>query len=227
MIWALVAGAFYAIMILFYFIAAKREEISRVVPLLYTAPLFVAILAAMFIGESLNLGQYFGVGLIIAGALLISYKGSFKLGKTFWFCILAAFTIAISEVITKYLLNYTDYWTVFGYSRIGSFIGLIPIFFLYSKDLVKAVKEVTPAALMSLSEIITVVGLLFLTVAFSLGDATLVSALNSIQPFIVLIFSIILSIFLPKIVKEEISAKIIGMKALAILLVFIGVVLLT
>jgi len=47
----LVAGLFYVVAVLLYFEALKDEEVSRVVPLFGMAPIFVTVLAAIFLGE--------------------------------------------------------------------------------------------------------------------------------------------------------------------------------
>ena len=48
---AFASGIFYIMMIIFYFRAVKIEEISKIVPMFYLAPIFVLILAATFLGE--------------------------------------------------------------------------------------------------------------------------------------------------------------------------------
>lgn len=227
--WALVAGIFYAIAIILYFKSVKIEEISRVIPLWYLAPLFVSILAAIFLGEIFTLEKYSGVFLLVAGAILVSSKKLTKisLGKAFWFMILASLALSVNEVITKHLLNFANFWTIFSYVRIGAFFTMIPIFYFNFKDLKAAVKEKGKKVVfvMSLSEILNLVGVLLITIAISIGYVTLATALTSIEPFFVLLFTIALSIFLPKILKEEIRKAVVLQKLIAIALMFVGVVL--
>ena len=226
---AFAAGILYIIGILFYFKAVKIEEISRVIPLLYLSPLFVSILAAIFLGEIFTPIKYLGIFLLIIGAIFISSKNFIKIsfGKAFWFMVLASLVLSVNAVITKHLLNFVDFWTIFSYIRIGAFFALIPIFCFSFKDLILSVREHGKKAiiLISLNEILALVGVVLITIAMSRGYVTLVNALSSVQPFFVLLFAVILSIFYPKILKEEIDKKTVLIKLIAITFMFIGVIL--
>ncbi|PIU98265.1 hypothetical protein COS61_02340, partial [Candidatus Wolfebacteria bacterium CG03_land_8_20_14_0_80_40_12] len=79
----------------------------------------------------------------------------------------------------------------------------------------------------SLAEILNLVGKVFITIAIATGYVTLVNALSSVQPFFVLLFAVILSIFYPSIIKEELNKPIIVQKLVAIILMFIGAILTT
>lgn len=222
---AILAGIFYILMAVFYFKAVKLEEISCVVPLFHLTPIFVLILALIFLGEIFTPIKYLGIFLLIMGAVLISSKGSLKInfGRAFWFMIFSSFALAINQIITKYLLNFADFWTIFSYVRIGAFIAVIPLFYINYKDILFLTKK--PLGFVVLSESLNLIAVLFFTIAISVGFVTLVNALTSTTSFFVLIFTVMLSIFYPKILKEEISKKTVLMKLVAIVMMFIGVVL--
>ena len=228
---AFAAGILYILMAIFYFKAAKIEEISRIIPLFYLAPLFILILATIFLGEVFTPIKYLGIALLIIGAVFISSKNFVKisLGKPFWFMILATLSIAGNQVITKYLLDFADFWTIFAYTRIGSVFILVPIFYFSFKDLVSTIKEhgKKTVIVMSANETLNLVGVLFITIAASVGFITLVNSLSSIQPFFVLLFTVMLSVFYPKILKEEIGKSTLLKKTIAIILMFIGALLIT
>jgi len=133
------------------------------------------------------------------------------------------------SVLIKYLLNFADFWTIFSYTRIGTIFALIPIFYFNFKDLVSNVKEHGKKVIgvMSLSEVFNISGVLFITIATSLGFVTLVSALSELQAFFVLFLTIILSVFYPKILKEEVTRSTVLIKSIAIILMFVGVILIT
>ena len=228
---ALFAGLFSASMTLFYFSALKREEVSRVVPLFYLAPLFIAILAAIFLGEVFSPLIYLGVIFLISGAILISTKKmrKIKLGAAFWLMIISSLSMSISQVIIKYLLNFSDFWTIFSYVELGVFLTLVPLFFFKFSDLMENVREKGKRVVWAVSgnTLLNVSAVLFMTIGISLGPVTLVNALASIQPFFVLLFMVMLSLFLPKILKEEIGKSVLVRKLIAIVLMFVGVLLIT
>jgi transporter family protein len=224
-----ISGFFYVIAILFYFKAVQIEEISRIIPLWHFAPLFTLILATIFLGEIFTPIKYIGILLLVSGVILISYKKEIKIGKAAWFMIFGSFLLSINYVLTKYLLNFTDYWTIFSYVRIGSFLTLIPILYLNFPELMLTVRKHGKKAvgLMSLAEILNLAAVLFITIAAAIGFVSLVNALSSVQPFFVLLFAVILSVFYPKILKEEIGKSVILLKITAIALMFAGVILIT
>jgi transporter family protein len=180
---AFVAGVFYILMSIFYFKAVKIEEISRVVPLFYLAPIFVLILAGVFLGETFSPLKYLGIFLLIIGAIFISSKNFIKIsfGKAFWFMVLASLSISIDAVITKYLLNFADFWTIFFYTRIGTIFALVPIFYFSFPDLVSTVRKYGKKVIgiISLNESLNLVGVLLITIATAVGPVTLVNALSN------------------------------------------------
>ncbi len=228
---AIIGGAMTLLASVFYFKALKIEEVSRIVPLFYLSPLFVLFLAAIFLNETLAPLNYLGVIFLVGGSILISFKRFSKIsfGKAFYLMILSAIVVSIRKIIMKYVLDFTDYWTVFAYERIGGSIAAIPIIYLYLSDLRDSVKKYGKKvlAVLSVTEVLNLVALLLFTIAISIGSVTLVSASSSIQPFFVLLFAVILSVFYPSILEEEIGKSVILLKLLAIVLMFIGVFLIT
>ena len=53
------------------------------------------------------------------------------------------------------------------------------------------------------------------------------NSLSSVQPFFVMLFAIVLSVFYPKILKEEITGQAVLVKSVAIMLMFAGAILIT
>lgn len=228
---ALAAGFFSILMSIFYFKAVQIEEISRVVPLLYLSPLFVSIFAAIFLGEIFTPLNYLGILFLVLGAVFISSKSFLKLsfGKAFWLMILASLALSMNAIISKYLLNFVDFWTIFSYARIGAMLTLIPVFFFCFPAIVSTAKEHGKKAIsvISLNQSFNVLAILLITIATAVGPVTLVNSLASIQPFFVFLFAVILSVFYPRILREEIGKSVVLLKLTAIILIFAGAVLIT
>ncbi len=225
---AAISGIFNILTIFFYLKAVKTEEISRVAPLFFINSLFVLIIASIFLGENFTAAKYLGMSLLIAGTILISIKKSLKssFGKSFWYIILAALASAICAVITKYLLNYSDFWTIFAYARIGTIIVLIPVFYSNFPEILSSIKRMSMKSLsmISANEILNLIGILFVTVASVSGPVALVKSISSTHPFFVFVFAIVLSIFYPKIIKEEIGMSTLSLKFIAIVIMFFGMI---
>lgn len=222
------AGASFVLMSFLYFSAAQADDISRVVPLFYLSPLFVSVLAAVFLGEVFSGKKYAGVVLIVVGAVLINVRKNspfFRMpGKGFRQMILAALFLAAYTVATKKALSRSDFWSVFAWTRLSMLAVLAPVFFKEGHNLRAAVRErgLKVAGLLTLNETLAMASTLCLTVALSSGFATLVTTLSSIQPFFVLIFAVFMSLFFPKILQEELGRSVLALKFVSILLMFLG-----
>ncbi len=216
---ALLAGFFFIMFAIFYFKAAQIEEVSRVTPLFYLSTLFTALIAGIFLGEIFTFTKYIGIALLFAGAMLISLRKpySIRLGKAFWFMVLMAIFFASNWVITKYLVTTSDVWTVFAYTRIGGFITLLPIVWINRSALKETYAETKLKAysIMTIKEFVTLSGVLSVTIAATSGYITLISALTALHMLFVLVFTIFLSLFLPRIIKEDLDKNTVIIKVIA------------
>ena len=141
----------------------------------------------------------------------------------------ASIVLAINQVITKYLLSFADFWTIFGYIRIGAFVALIPSIIMNVESFKNIYKKqgLKPFSFITISESLNMLGVLSITLAAATGFITLVNALSSVQPFFVLLLTVIISIFYSQILKEEIGKSIVARKVVAIVIMFVGVILLS
>lgn len=227
---ALLAGAFYFFSVFLYFKAIKIEEVSVVAPLYYVSTIFTAFLAAIFLNEIFTMVKYLGVFFLMSGAILLSSRDlKFKMSRGFWFMILASLLMSVNTVLMKYLLGFADFWTVFSYVRFGMLFPLIPVLIYAFRDLKMIYKKygVKVFSLITLGESMNMVAVLIFTLAISIGFVTLANALSAVQPFFVFLFALVLSVFFPKILKEEIGKKTLVIKFFSILMIFGGVVLIT
>jgi transporter family protein len=225
-IFAIIAGTFYVLGNLLYFKAAKLNEISRVVPLFHLSPIFVLILAAIFLGEFFTPMKYLGIAFLVVGAFIISSKNlfSFRLDRSSEFMILSTLSFSFTVVITKYLLAFADFWTIFSYIKFGTIFVLVPIFWLYFEELKSVARKhgKKVIGLISINESFNVFAVLLMTIAAASGFITLVESLASLQALFVFLLALGLSIFFPKILKEEISGSTILLKLIAIVLLIAG-----
>jgi len=227
-----IAGALGMMGAVFYFMALNIEEVSRIVPLFNISPLFILVLAAVFLGEVFTTGKYLGIALLIMGSVMITLrkvesKRRFHWGKPTWLMLACLITGSVTRVITKYLLRYADFWSIFGYLRLSSALVLIPFFFMTRKQLAATAKRHgrRVIGLIALSEVFAVVALCLFTIAISLGPVTLVNSLGALQPLFVLVIMVMFSNFFPHILKEEVDRHTIALKLIAIVLMIIGTVL--
>jgi len=190
--------------------------------------LFVVFLSAVFLGEILGVQKYLGISLIIVASTLVSYKkfGSKAFSGALKFMIPFAVLIATYTISDKMLLGFLDFWSVFFWNILGTFCGVFFLLFFSSsrKEIRVAVSEAGNKAVFTafIGEGLYITGTISSLAALSLVDASLASALFGLQPFFVFFYILLLSLFLPKILNEDISKSIVLLKASAIALMLIG-----
>ena len=234
----IVFNSFLFILYLFpYFRALRKADTSVVVTLFQTIPVFSFILAFFILGETLTNFQIVGSALIILGAIGISlsfHKGKFHLTKEVLFLqLLASFLISLNYILFKLFALDTDFWTTSFWQYLGFFIfGLILLicFKSYRKDFVESFRKNKESIILLnvLNEVINIFAIVIVTfVSLSAPVAVVSSIMNGFQPLCAFIIGIILSILFPKIIKENLSKKVLVQKIIFILLVFLGVYLLS
>ena len=226
---SLLSGVANLAILFCYFYALKLGEVSRVIPILSTTPIFTAILAFFFLGEIFNAYKYAGIILIVAGAILIEFrKGKgIKLNKAFLLAVLGSAFGGIWAILTKMALNRIDFWSMFAYARIGVFIAMLPWMPGMIKGLIKATKKfgLKVPVLISGNEIWGYLGTMANNFAYTIGPASLVSALANVQPVFTLILTVFLTLVFPKFLKEQISKEVIIMKVISTIMIVAGVFL--
>lgn len=227
---AVLSGGFYALMSLYYFKALCVEEISRVVPLFYLSNVIIAIFAAIYLNELLSPVKYLAITAIVTGAVLISIKDfrQPRLDKGTVFMIFAALFAATSMLLNKFVLNHSDFWTVYSLNRFGGSMLLLPIAYMNRKSVISAIRKMPKisAGIVAIEEGIGLVALVFITLATALGLVTIVTGIAAIQPLIVFILSVILSLAFPNIIKEKLDRSAIVKKLLAVVLIIVGAIFL-
>ncbi|MEO8637813.1 MAG: EamA family transporter [Candidatus Taylorbacteria bacterium] len=226
----IVSGVLYSIAILFYLYALEDGETSVVAPLFQLIPVFSFFLAYILLGEVINGRQALGIIAVIAGSLIISLDPKKKFSvkkKILLYMILASLSIALYEIFFKIAaldvgFAVSSFWQYIGVSLVGVFLFLFikP----YRNQFLKMIKAkpVFMIIFNGASEMVTIVGNLLVNFAVLLAPVVLVLAVTNLQPIFVFLIGIILSLFFPKIGKEDMSRRSIIQKSLSIVIIIFG-----
>lgn len=156
-------------------------------------------------------------------------KGIFRLRKSFWFMMLACFFDACVVVLYKYAQVPHQYWVSTAYLEIG--VGFGTFLALLSPS-VRQSFQLEWTAIRGLWQILLInkmidftAGLLVLY-ATLLAPVALVTVFYGIQPFFLLVEGIILTLWFPRFIKEDLGKKTIGLKIVSVVIISIGVYLL-
>lgn len=230
---AIFAGAFQIVAVFAFYQAISKEEISRVIPLFQFTPPFVLIFSFLFLGEVLTTTYYLAFVLILVGGFLISLRKTesvFKLRNAFWWMVLSSLIYAVQVVILKSLYITYPFWDLTVYLGFGEFLPTPILLLFISNFRNKFVRSLSNLKLAGWT--LLILAMFFVATAslsgfwaLTTGPVSLISVFRGFQSVFVLIYAILFSIWLPKILKEELNKRILGMKALAIFLMVIGLYL--
>ncbi|MEM7524669.1 MAG: DMT family transporter [Pseudomonadota bacterium] len=127
-VWALygVRGAVHGVAVILWFYAMARIPMAEVTALGYTAPIFVTIGAALFLGERLRARRIIAVLIGLAGVLIILRPGFQEIGAGQIAQLVAAPLFAASFIIAKLLTSEARPTEIVAMLSLGCTLMLLP-----------------------------------------------------------------------------------------------------
>ena len=227
-----VIGMILGVAFVLYNKALLIEEVSRITPLFYLSPLFVLLFASLFLGESLALKEYIGIGLLVFGAISVSLRRAelksvyLAISPALVMIIILDLIMAGKDVFAKFLFTYIDFWTFLFWFILGNIVvrSLLILLPGIRRKFVADMKPVTARIylLCFVNSTLVCLGFVLYFDAVSLTYVSLVSAILSTQPFLVFIFATALGLFYPELLNEGIERKGVIVKGIAVVMIIIG-----
>ena len=218
----------FSVAILLY--TMKREEVSRVIPVANTYPVFVAIMAVPLLGETLHYPQWIAIIIVVAGAVMVSARRSpggstTWLGRSFFLLIGSSLLMAVSNVAAKYALAYISFWNMFyiGAFCMSGFFLLISLRPQILKELGNMKRRNSAMTLLALNETLVVIGAVLLFWAMERGPVSLVSTIVSSRPIFVVIYALILSRASPMFLEWQSGKGMLALRLIAITMIVGGI----
>jgi len=232
--WPLVLSVVSAIArtvsVLIVFYTLRIEEVSRVIPMASTYPIFVAIIAIPLLGETLGFLEWIAIIIVAAGGVIVSIKQSpggstTWMGKAFFLLIASSLLMAGANVASKYALTYISFLnmyfiTVLCMAGIFMLVSFRPRVF---KELLSMRQRNSAIALLLLDESLVVIGIVAMFWAMETGPVSLVSAIASSRPIFVLIYALILSRTLPMFLEWQSGKLMLAIRVVAAVLIVGGI----
>lgn len=215
-----------------YLTAIHKEEISKVITLYGLQPLLVLILATLFLKETLTAKDYLAFPLIIIGGMLISAKKvneKFKVSHGIVLTLVSILFFSAQSLFFK-LAEEVDFVTMIILREFG-FLVIMAVVFIFSKEVRKRTKEdlrqINKKRLFWIyaGESMGMTGVILCYIAIQKGPVSLVTLIEGTQGLFVIALAILLSVFIPKILKEELTRKTISLKIISALLMIAGLYL--
>ena len=212
------------------FAGLKIEEASRAIAITQIFPVFVAALAVLFLGETLNRLQWVSIALVVAGTMLISLPGvpaqpSLRPSWGIPALLGSAVFLALTFFASKYALGGLSVWTVFVLQQLGNVL----VFSIFSRpkiwrELYSVVKRRNTLLLLLIAEgVLPIVAIMLGLQATSLGPVSLVTAFLATTPLFVFIISTVLSHSRWRLMDESLTYKSLAVKFTSIAMIVVGV----
>jgi drug/metabolite transporter (DMT)-like permease len=212
----------------------RKSEVSRVIPVISSAPIFVALLSIPLLGEMLGFWQWFAILITVAGGVLISLQTDgggrkARLQKSFFILLVVALMLAVSSIGFKFALEEISFWDMYGINAVS----------IASVGLIYAVRKVSFLELRNLPQKMQKISIVMVDVclgftagilgfkALEMGPVALVNALLNVRPAFVFVFSLILSAFFPAIINDRLNKRTALLKLTAVALMTAGIVIIS
>ena len=208
----------------------RREDVSRVIPVVYTYPIIVAIIAVLFLGEILAYLQWLAIIIVVAGAVMVSLQQSpsgatIWLGKPFLLLLGSSLFFAMADITSKYALAYISFWNMYSITT----LCLSGVFLLASvrphiiKQLANVQGKNSVLALLTFSEILAPTASVLLFWALESGPVSLVSTIIGSRPIFVVIYALILSRVLPSFLEWQLGKGMLVLRLIAVAMISGGI----
>ena len=228
------AGAVFVLATFIFYSALEDFEVSRVVPAVGgLMPIFTLVLVFLLFEDAnlLKVSDFLAFALLVLGTFLITKGVPAKISlKSFLMAGVSAFLFSAYFVLSKYLYNLLPFWSAIILIRFGAFVSAM--FFIFAADVRAEIfgkrpssMNIRTAALFGANQTLAAAGVILQNFSIAVAGTSYLAIINAtegIRYVFVFIFSIIISLKFPNILKEEMSRKIIIQKLIAIFLIVGG-----
>ena len=212
----------------------RKSEVSRVIPVISSAPIFVALLSIPLLGEMLGFWQWFAILITVAGAVLISLQTDggdrkARLQKSFFVLLLVALMLAVASIGFKYALEEISFWDMYGINGI-CIASVVLIYSLRKENLLELRNLEQRTQKISIIIVDVCLGITAGILGFKaleMGPVALVNALLNVRPAFVFVFSLILSAFFPTVINDRLNKRTALLKFIAVALMTAGIVIIS
>ncbi len=111
----LIRAAFNAFAMLMWYTALSMLPVANAVSLTLLGPVFIALGAVVFLGEAVTVRRWVGIGIAMAGALLIVRPGIQAVGLGTMLVLASSVSVSIAKLIAKSLSRTDNTHAIVGY----------------------------------------------------------------------------------------------------------------
>ncbi|MFA6467076.1 MAG: DMT family transporter [Patescibacteria group bacterium] len=241
----LLVGSFFAGGLFFLYSALKGGEASRIFTLIGgMVPIFTILFSVAVFKEIFSAYEWLAILFLVLGTIITS---STSVHHNIWFnirrflklldasqwpailtAIFSALFFALFWVGSKQVYNTQDFVSGFIWVRLGTFLTVLFLLFRPSSreeilaEIKAGNKKKNNKFIYFSTQGLGALGSILQNYAVALGSVALVTSLQGLQYVLLLVFSMAMTFFYPKIIKEDYSRKKLIKKIIAIIFVALG-----
>ncbi len=213
----------------FYGKALEQSDTSSLVILFKLVPVITVILAFIFLGQTLSSNELVGFIIVLVGATAISFERIGKIFiKGFGMILIAIIMWSVMTLFIDYGLTKMSFWHYFMLDNLGSALAGLLLFIIPSirRQVIRGITTASTGKYIWFfwNNILDFFGQMSIKKALVIAPSVgLVTVLMQVQSFYSIIIGAILTLLIPNIIKEDISALILIKKIIGAAIMFIGV----
>ncbi|RJQ14033.1 hypothetical protein C4553_01760 [Candidatus Parcubacteria bacterium] len=216
----------------FYGKALEQGDTSSLVILFKLIPVFTVILAFIFLGQALSTNELIGFFIVLIGATMVSLERtkSFFI-KGFGMILIAIVMWSVMTLFIDFGLTKMSFWDYFLLDNLGSALAGLTLFIVPTmrKEVIDGIKTATGGKYFwySWNNMLDFFGQMSIKKALAIASsAGLVTVVMQVQSFYAIVIGILLTLFVPHIIKEDIAVKTLTKKVIGAAIMFSGVYIL-
>lgn len=217
------SGLVFTIALVILFWTLERGDVSRVIPTMGALfPVFTLVLAMLMVGERLDRGEIAAFAVLVASGVLLSLskeRGEANAWVVFGGAGAVALGYALSSVLAKYAFDHHPFISSFIWMRLAGGAAAVAMLAVpaWRRQIFGVIaKPESGKGLLVTVRVAAGAAFIGLHYAISLGSVTLINALKGFEYAVLFGFTMVLSRYVPHIVKESFEKKLIAMKSVGI-----------
>jgi len=216
----------------FYEKALEQGDTSSLVILFKLIPVITVILAFAFLGQTLSSNELFGFVVVLFGATIVSFEKSKDIFiKGFGMILIAILIWSVMTLFIDYGLTKTTFWNYFMLDNLGSALAGLTMFIIPSirRQVIEGIKNATTRKYIwfSWNNVLDFFGQMSIKKALAIApSAGLVTVVMQVQSFYAILIGVLLTLLIPNVIKEDISAPMLIKKVIGASIMFSGIYML-
>jgi len=228
---SLFIGVMFVLALVFYYTAIERGEISNTAALFGgIGPLATLLVGNVFFITALTSSEKIAFGFMTIGGLLMFLTDKTRFRQTIFWVVMASLSFAFVSVFEKHLFNGTNFLTGFAMIRFGVFLSsmamlLVPV---WRKQIFTRTLETSKKSrwYYLFNRALAGIGSVLISYSISLDHPALINATEGFRYVTIFILAIFLSVWIPRLLRENFSRWVVVGKTVAVILIILGSTLL-